>query len=101
MEPQVVGVQDAGVTGAAGADADVDEFDMPPPQALKAAIATAQAAAGNHRRGSTHAKVARCELSIEISSLCLVLSMSARAHVRSYLRKRRSVATNAGNCRVF
>jgi hypothetical protein len=58
MEPQVVGVQDAAVTGAAGAAgavADVEELDIPPPQALKAAISKPHAAAGNHRRRFTHA----------------------------------------------
>jgi hypothetical protein len=73
IEPQVADVQDAGVTGAAGAAgavADVEEFDIPPPQALKAAISRAHAAAGNHRRGFTHAWVARGTRCIEISSLC-------------------------------
>jgi hypothetical protein len=58
MEPQVDVVQDAGVTGAAGAAgavADVEELDIPPPQALKAAISKVHAAAGNHRRRFTHA----------------------------------------------
>lgn len=58
MEPQVELVQDAGVTGAAGdagALADVEEPDIPPPQALKAAISKAHAAAGNQRRWFTHA----------------------------------------------
>jgi hypothetical protein len=91
MEPQVEDVHEAGVAGAAGADgidADVDEPGMPPPQALKAAIAITK-------------KIARCEHCIATSSLCLVLSMSAEARLRSYLRKRRGAATNAGNCRVF
>jgi hypothetical protein len=73
MEPHVEGVQEAGVTGAAGddgADAEFDELDMPPPQALKSATLKAHAAAGNQRRGFTHARDARCEHSIEISSLC-------------------------------
>jgi len=59
MEPQVAFVQDAGVTGAAGAagaaGADVEELDIPPPQALKAAISKVHAAAGSHRRRFTHA----------------------------------------------
>jgi hypothetical protein len=51
IEPQVEGVQDADVIGAAGADmAGVEDIDMPPPQALKAAVSKAQAAAGNHKR---------------------------------------------------
>jgi hypothetical protein len=51
IEPQLEAVQDAGVTGAAGADAaDVDDIDIPPPQALKAAVSKAHAAAANHRR---------------------------------------------------
>ncbi|HXP67006.1 MAG TPA: hypothetical protein VN815_16130 [Steroidobacteraceae bacterium] len=72
MGPHVEGVQDAGVTGVAGAegaDADIDEPDMPPPQALSVA-AKAQAAADTHRRGLAHARIARCEHCIEISSLC-------------------------------
>jgi hypothetical protein len=101
MEPHVVDVQEAGVTGAAGVDADVDELDMPPPQALRAAIAKAHAAAVNHRRGIAHARVARCEHCIEISSLCLVLPMSAGEGAWSYFRKRRGVATNAGNRGLF
>jgi hypothetical protein len=104
MEPHVDGVQDAGVTGAVGAagvEADVDEFDMPPPQALRAAIAKVHAAAVNHRRGIAHARVARCEHCIEISSLCLVLPMSAGAQAWSYFRKRRGMATNAGNRGLF
>jgi hypothetical protein len=49
IDPQVEGVQDCGVTGAAGAGAaDVDDIDIPPPQALKA-VSTAHAAAANHR----------------------------------------------------
>jgi hypothetical protein len=61
MEPQVDDVQDAAVTGAAGAAgaagavADVEELDIPPPQALRAAISKVHAAAGNHRRRFTHA----------------------------------------------
>jgi hypothetical protein len=51
VEPQVELVQDAGVTGAAGAGVG-DEFDAdipPPPQALKAAaISKEEAAPGNH-----------------------------------------------------
>jgi hypothetical protein len=70
MEPQVEDVQEAGVTGAAGADPEFEELDMPPPQALKNATLKAHAAAVNQRRGFTHATVARCEHSIEISSLC-------------------------------
>jgi hypothetical protein len=70
IEPQVAPVQDAGVTGAAGAGAgdEFDEVDIPPPQALKAAISKEQAAPDNHRRGWTHALVARGEHCIEISS---------------------------------
>jgi hypothetical protein len=50
IEPQVEGVQDAGVTGAAGAGmAELDDIDIPPPQALKAAASEAHAAAANHR----------------------------------------------------
>jgi hypothetical protein len=68
IEPQVDGVQDAGAAGAAGvAAADPDEDD-PPPQALRAVISKAHAAAGSHRRDFTHALVARVEHSIEISS---------------------------------
>jgi hypothetical protein len=49
IEPQVEGVQDAGVTGAAGAGmAELDDIDIPPPQALKAAASEAHAAAANH-----------------------------------------------------
>jgi hypothetical protein len=54
IEPQVEGVQDAGVTGADGAAmAGGDDIDIPPPQALKAAVSKAQAAAGNHPRPLT------------------------------------------------
>jgi hypothetical protein len=50
MEPQVEAVQEAGVTGAAGAGvADVDDIDIPPPQALKAAVRKTNAAAASHR----------------------------------------------------
>jgi hypothetical protein len=74
MEPHVAGVHEAGVTGAAGAEgalvADVDEPDIPPPQALKVAISTMHAATGGHRRRFTHAGVARGEQCIEISSFC-------------------------------
>jgi hypothetical protein len=50
VEPQVEGVQEAGATGAAGAGvADVDDIDIPPPQALKAAVRKANAAAAGHR----------------------------------------------------
>jgi hypothetical protein len=50
IEPQVEEVQDAGVTGAAGADmAGVEDIDIPPPpQALKAAVSKVQTAAANH-----------------------------------------------------
>ena len=53
IEPQVELVQDMGVTGAAGAAAgdDMDDIDIPPPQALKAAISKAHVAAGNIARG--------------------------------------------------
>jgi hypothetical protein len=48
MEPQVEEVQDAGVTGAARAGlADVDDMDIPPPQALNSAVSKTHAAAGN------------------------------------------------------
>jgi hypothetical protein len=54
IDPQLEAVQVAGVTGAAGADvADVDDIDIPPPQALRAAVSKAHAAAGNHRRPLT------------------------------------------------
>jgi hypothetical protein len=60
IEPQVEAVQDAGVTGAAGAaGAGVGEDDdIPPPQAFRAAISTA---AGNHRPRLTHALISRGE----------------------------------------
>jgi len=67
------GVQEAAVTGAVGddgADAAVDELDIPPPQPLETTIPKAHAAAGNHRRSFTPARVACCEHCIEISSLC-------------------------------
>jgi hypothetical protein len=68
IEPQVEGVQDAGVTGAAGADmAGVDDIDIPPPQALKAAVNKAAAAAGSQRLPLTRVLVARVEFCIEIS----------------------------------
>lgn len=71
IEPQVEGVQDAGVTGAAGAFADdVDDIDIPPPQAFKAAVSNAHAAAANHRCPLARVCVARIELSMEISSFC-------------------------------
>jgi hypothetical protein len=47
MEPQVDCVQEAGVTGADVGE--VDDIDMPPPHALKAAVSKAHAAAGSHR----------------------------------------------------
>jgi hypothetical protein len=77
-------VQDAGVTGAAGAGVGEDD-DIPPPQALKAAISKAHVAAGN---------IARSERCIEISSLVLVLSMSAGSFRYGYAQKRREAATN-------
>ncbi|HEX3951074.1 MAG TPA: hypothetical protein VHW95_14555 [Steroidobacteraceae bacterium] len=54
IEPQADGVQLAGAAGDAGIDAG-DEYDMPPPQALKAVISKAHAAAGSQRRKVTHA----------------------------------------------
>jgi hypothetical protein len=48
IEPQVEAVQDAGVTGALGDGVGADVDDIPPPQALNAAISTA---AGNIARG--------------------------------------------------
>jgi hypothetical protein len=57
IEPQVEAVQDAGVTGAAGAGVGEDD-DIPPPQAFRAAIS---AAAGNHRPRLTHALISRGE----------------------------------------
>ncbi|HEY2781694.1 MAG TPA: hypothetical protein VGI90_12995 [Steroidobacteraceae bacterium] len=69
IEPHVEGVQLAGAAGAAGvAGADDDEYPIPPPQALKAVISKAPAAAGSHRRRFTHALVARGEQSIDVSS---------------------------------
>jgi hypothetical protein len=70
IEPQVALVQDAGVTGAAGAGCgdELDDDMPPPPQALRAAISKEQAAPGNHRRRWTHALIARGEHCIEISS---------------------------------
>jgi hypothetical protein len=54
MEPQVEGVHDAAVIGAAGADmAGVEDIDIPPPQALKAAVSKVPAAAANHARPLT------------------------------------------------
>jgi hypothetical protein len=73
------------VTGAAGAGVGEDEDDIPPPQALKAAISKAQVAAGNIARGE------RC---IEISSLVLVLSMSAGPFQYGYRQNRREAATS-------
>jgi hypothetical protein len=71
IEPQVAGVQDAGVMGAAGADmAGADDIDIPPPQALKAAVSKAQAATGNQRLPFTRVWVARVEFCIEVSLLC-------------------------------
>jgi hypothetical protein len=70
IEPQVEAVQDAGVTGAAGAGVGEDD-DIPPPQAFKAAISKAHVAAGSHRRRLTCALIARGERCIEISSLCV------------------------------
>jgi hypothetical protein len=56
MEPQLEGVQDAAVTGTDGIEAlDVDDIDMPPPQALNAAVSKAHATAGSQRRGLMHA----------------------------------------------
>jgi hypothetical protein len=50
VEPQVDGVQDAGVTGAAGTGlAAVDDIDMPPPQALKETVVNTHAAAAKQR----------------------------------------------------
>jgi hypothetical protein len=71
IEPQLEDVQDAGVMGAAGADmAGVDDIDIPPPQALKAAVSKAQAAAANQRLPFTRVWVTRVEFCIEISLLC-------------------------------
>jgi hypothetical protein len=92
IEPQAEAVQDAGVTGAAGAGVGEDEDDIPPPQALKAAISKAQAAAGNIARGE------RC---IEKSSLVLVLSMSAGSFQYGYRQNRREAATKSDEiCRA-
>jgi hypothetical protein len=72
IEPQVEGVQDAGVMGAAGADmAGVEDIDIPPPpQALKAAVSKVQAAADNQRLPFARVWVARVEFCIEASLLC-------------------------------
>ena len=93
MEPQVDAVQDCGVDGLDGADAGVDEFDMPPPQAVSAVIARTQAAEESQVRGFAHARVACWEQCIEISSLCLVLLMSAGEEGGGYRQKRRGAAT--------
>jgi hypothetical protein len=93
IEPQVEAVQDAGVTGAAGAGVGEDD-DIPPPQAFKAAISKAHVAAGNHRRRLTCALIAHGERCIEVSSLVLVLSMSAGSFQHGYLQKRREAATS-------
>src|ERR1700726_1142880 len=70
IEPQVVGVQDAGVAGAAGEGlADVDDIDIPPPQAFKAAVNKTHAAAGNQRRSPMRVWAARFEHCIEVSSV--------------------------------
>jgi hypothetical protein len=58
IAPQVEAVHDSGVTGAAGVGPEAEDVDIPPPQALKAAVSKA-----------THAKFARSEHCIEISSL--------------------------------
>jgi hypothetical protein len=95
VEPQVEAVQDAGVTGAAGAagaGAGEDD-DIPPPQAFKAAISKAHVAAGNHRRRLTCALIAHGERSIGKSSLVLVLTMSAGSFQYGYGQNRREAAT--------
>jgi hypothetical protein len=71
IEPQVEDVQEAGVTGAAGTGmADVDDIDIPPPQAFKAAVRKANAAAASHRLAFTRVRVPRVECCIEVSLLC-------------------------------
>lgn len=63
-------MQDCDVSGAAGVGmADVDDIDIPPPQALKITGSKAHAA-GSRRRTLLRAWVARLEHCMEISSLC-------------------------------
>jgi hypothetical protein len=94
IEPQVEAVQDAGATGEAGAGVGEDDDDIPPPQALKAAISKAHVTVGNHRRRLTCALIARGERCIEKSSLVLVLSMSAGSFRYGYRQNRREAATS-------
>jgi hypothetical protein len=52
VQDEVVAVGGGDAAGGAGVEiaGDIDDIDDPPPQALKAAISKAHAAAGNHRR---------------------------------------------------
>jgi len=51
-QDEVVAAGGGDAAGGADVDAvdDIDDIEDPPPQALKAAISTAHAAPGNHRR---------------------------------------------------
>jgi hypothetical protein len=53
IEPQVDGMQDAGAEAAGAGAADVGDIDIPPSQALKAAVSTAHAAPADHRLAFT------------------------------------------------
>jgi hypothetical protein len=73
--PQLAAVQEevvelgGGDAGVAGVDveADVEDIDMLPPQALKVEINKMHAAVGHHRGGIENALVGRCECFIEVS----------------------------------
>jgi hypothetical protein len=80
--PQVEAVQPAGggavgggaaaggAVAAGGAIEDMYDEDIPPPQALRAAISKAQVMAGNHRRRTTSALVEFCAYCMEFSPMC-------------------------------
>jgi hypothetical protein len=63
VQDEVVAAGGGDAAGGAGMDAggDIDDIEDPPPQALRAAISKAHAAAGNHLRRAMNESVGRSE----------------------------------------
>jgi hypothetical protein len=106
--PQLEVVQDevvaAGGDAAAGAGADtagdIDDIDDPPPQALRAAISTAHAAPGNHRR-VVDSLAGRFERCIEVLPVMPFVWVSAHLRHHSYTPARRRTPKNRAPSRVW